>query len=180
MALSAVSTRTRAEPRGIADHAIDRRPGPLPHRLSGALVAVGAIGSAVSVFHDPAVTADHARGTDLFLLAVAIPTLSCLDDPGGTRLHASTGCTARRSQLHRLQRGVLRLRRRLQSALPYLPGHALASGLVGRGAVPGSGRVGTAGQLHGRHPSPGHRRLSAGQDHPVRTGVIEERHPCRR
>src|SRR5664280_1105657 len=110
MALSAVSTRTRAEPRGIADHAIDRRPGPLPHRLSGALVAVGAIGSAVSVFHDPAVTADNARGTDLFLLAVAIPTLSCLDDPGGTRLHASTGCTARRSQLHRLQRGVLRLR----------------------------------------------------------------------
>jgi hypothetical protein len=51
------------------------------HQLSGALVVVAAVGSAVGVFYpdvlagNAAMTAGNARGTDLVILAVALPTL---------------------------------------------------------------------------------------------------------
>jgi hypothetical protein len=81
MALPARATHIPAEPRRIVDSAPLRRLDPLPYWLSGALAAVVALASAVGafhpgVFHDPAGTAGNARGTDVVLLAVAVPTLA--------------------------------------------------------------------------------------------------------
>jgi len=80
MTSAAPSAGAIAMPRADADDPPSHRWGPLPYRLSSALAVAATLASAVGVFHpgifrDPAVTAGNARGTDVAILAIAIPTL---------------------------------------------------------------------------------------------------------
>jgi len=80
MALPTRQTSTPSALVDLTDHVPDQSLSPLPYRLAGALVVLAVISSAIGafhpgVFHDPAVTAGNARGTDLVILAAAIPAL---------------------------------------------------------------------------------------------------------
>jgi hypothetical protein len=92
VARSRFSTHSAATHSGIVDHTHDRQMAILPYWLSSVLVVVAVFASAVGVFHpstfnDPAVTAGNARGTDLTMLAVAIPAIvaSMLQTARGSR-----------------------------------------------------------------------------------------------